>query len=341
MIVGAIKKISEGKNLTSEEAGDLIDFIAEGKALPSQIGAFLTALKMKGETPDEITGLALKMREKALKIDLSGLKNIVDSCGTGGDCSNTFNISTASAILASASAQFSDFAVAKHSNFGFTSQCGSSNVLEALKISFTKSPEECTKFLKKNSIVFIHAPYFHKCTSNVNSVRKEIGIRTVFNYLGPLTNPASPTGQVLGVSNPALAPKIAEVLNNLGCKKAMVVCGQNPTLDEISICGKTLVYKLEKGKIENYELHPEDFGFNIAKLEDITGGTPDVNAGIIKDIFEGKIDDARLDAVLINTAALLWAGNKVQSIEAGITLATSLISNGLAKEKLELLQKPS
>ena len=331
MIQNAIKKVIEGKSLTLKEAGDIIDFIADNKALPSQIGAFLTSLKMKGETVDEITGFALKMREKALKINMDEIDTVVDSCGTGGDCSNSFNISTASAILASASGLM----VAKHSNFGFTSLCGSSNVVEALKISFTKSPQEITKLLKKNNIVFIHAPYFHKCTQNVNSVRKELGIRTVFNYLGPLTNPVSPTGQVLGVANTEIAQTMAEVLNNLGCKKAMVVCGQDPVIDEISICGKTLVYKLEKGKIEHFEIFPEDFGFTRANIKDIEGGTPETNAKIIKDIFNGVIDGAKLDAVLINTAALLWVGDKTDSIENGIKLAKNLISEGLAKKKLK------
>ncbi|MFH0702956.1 MAG: anthranilate phosphoribosyltransferase [bacterium] len=329
----AIIKLVDNKNLTLQEASDIIDFIGSGEALPNQIAVFLTALKIKGETCEEITGFALRMREKAFKIDLDEIDNLVDSCGTGGDFSNTFNISTASAILASSSG----LNVAKHSNFGFTSKCGSSNVIEALGISLSKTPHEVKNNLKKHNIAFIHAPYFHKCTSFVNTVRKEIGIRTVFNFLGPLTNPAYPTGQVLGVANPELCPKIAETLNNLGCKRALVVNGQNPDMDEISVCGKTLVYKLENNKIESFEMHPADFGIKLSKLEDIQGSAPEINAKIIKDIFSGKLDNAKLDATLLNSAALLWVGNKVNSIEKGIESAKELISNKIALKKLQEL----
>ncbi|OGI26369.1 MAG: anthranilate phosphoribosyltransferase [Candidatus Melainabacteria bacterium RIFOXYA12_FULL_32_12] len=335
MLKTSLKKVVDGKNLTIQEAGDLIDFISEGNALPAQIAAFLTALKMKGETPEEITGFALKMRELVPEINLNGIDMIVDSCGTGGDSANTFNISTASAIVASSSGLH----VAKHSNFGFTSKCGSSNVLDALGISLVDTPDSVSDNLKNNNIAFIHAPYFHKCTAQVNDVRKDLGIRTVFNFLGPLTNPTRPTGQVLGVACPKLCPKIAETLKNLGCKKALVVNAQNPAMDEISICGKTLIYKLENGKIESFEIHPEDFGLKIANLKDISGGTPEVNARIIEDIFEGKITDAKLDILLLNSAALLLVGNKTNSLEEGIKSAQDLINSGRTLEKLQELRK--
>ena len=334
MLKEALIKVVDGKNLTSQETSNLIDYLSEGHAAPTLIAAFLTALKMKGETPDEITGFARKMRDKAPKINLDGFDTVVDSCGTGGDHSNTFNISTASAILASSSG----LNVAKHSNFGFTSKCGSSNVLESLGIKLVTTPEEVENSLRKTNITFIHAPYFHKCTFYVNTVRKELGIRTVFNFLGPLTNPTKPTGQVLGVACPKLCPKIAETLNNLGCKKAFVVNGQNPTIDEISICGKTLIYKLENGKIEFIEVHPEDFGIKQAKLEELAGGTPEENAKVIEDIFAGKISGARLDAVMLNSAALLWVGNKADSIENGLKLAYELVSSGKALNKLNELR---
>jgi anthranilate phosphoribosyltransferase len=323
MIKTLIQKLADKKNLSFEESRGVIDFFAEEKATDGQIGAFLTALKLKGETPEEITGFASRMRELAAKVDVSEFENIVDSCGTGGDCSNTFNISTASALLACSSG----LAVAKHSNFGFTSKCGSSNVVEALGLNLSKTPEEALKALKENNIAFLHAPYFHKCTASVNPVRKELGIRTVFNFLGPLTNPACPTGQVLGVAVPELCSKMAETLKNLGCKKALVVNGQNPVIDEISLCGKTLVYRLENGVIDNFYLHPSDFGIKEAKLEELAGDAPEVNARIIKDIFSGKITDSRLNAVIINTAGLLWTGNKANSIEEGIKLAFELIEN--------------
>lgn len=334
MLKAALKKITDGKNLTLQEASDLIDYMGEGIAAPTQIAAFLTALKMKGETPEEITGFAMRMRERAPRINLDGIDTVVDSCGTGGDQANTFNISTASAIVAAASG----LNVAKHSNFGFTSVCGSSNVLECLGIPFVNTPEQVTDNLKKHNIAFIHAPYFHKCTAHVNVVRKDLGIRTVFNFLGPLTNPAKPTGQVLGVACPKLCPKIAETLKNLGCKRAMVVNAQNPVMDEISTCGKTLIYKLENGQIESLEIYPEDFGIKLANLEDISGGTPEINAKIIEDIFSGKTNDAKLDILLINSAALLWAGNKADSLEQGINLARELIYSGKVLKKLEQLR---
>lgn len=323
MIKTLIQKLSDKKNLSVDETAQVMDIFAEGKATNEEIAAFLILLKEKGETAEEITGFACRMRELALKTDTSDFENIVDSCGTGGDCSNTFNISTASAILAS----LSGLTVAKHSNFGFTSKCGSSNVIEALGLNFAKTPEEALKSLKENNIAFLHAPYFHKCTSFVNPVRKTLKIRTVFNILGPLTNPTSPTGQILGVAVPELCPKMAETLKNLGCKKALVVNGQNPTIDEISICGKTLVYRLENGIIDSFYIHPSDFDIKEAKMEDIAGDTPETNAKIIRNIFNGKITGSKLDAVIINTAGLLWAGNKVNSIENGIKTAEELIKN--------------
>jgi len=334
MIKKYILKIKERQNLTAEEAGELIDLMSTGEVLPAQIADLLVFLNDKEENAEEISGFAQRMREKSLKIDTQGLENIVDSCGTGGDKTNTFNISTASAILASSTG----LNVAKHSNFGFTSKCGSSNVLQSLGIELLTSPLEVEKNLKDNNIAFIHAPYFHKCTAHVNSVRKELGIRTVFNLLGPLTNPAFPTGQVIGVSRKELCPKIAEALKNLGCKKALVVNGLNPVMDEISICGKTFISRLDDGKIDSFEIHPEDFGIKQAKLEDIQGDTPDINAKIIEDIFNGKITGAKLDIVLLNSAALLWVGNAVNSIEEGIKTATDIIQSGRAADKLNSLR---
>jgi len=334
MIINAIKKTAEGQDLTFQETADLVEFIGEGQALPSQIAALLTALKIKGETPEEISGFAFKMREKALHLDLNPIGEIVDSCGTGGDCSNTFNISTASAILASSCG----LNVAKHSNFGMTGKCGSSNVLSSLGISLVNSPEEAKKYFEKHNIVFLHAPFFHKATSSVNPVRKEIGIRTIFNFLGPLTNPTNPTGQVLGVACSKTAPKITEALKTLGCKKALVVHGQNPTMDEISICGKTTMYKLENSSIETLDIYPEDFGFKRVSLEYITGGEPDFNAVLIEKIFAGEITDAKKDAVILNAAGLLWVGNKADSLEEGIKVSLNLLESGAALQKLNELR---
>jgi len=335
MLKKYLHKISENQNLTREEAGELIDLMSTGKVPSVQISELLLSLKTKGETVEEITGFAQKMREKAVKINTYGLGNITDSCGTGGDKTNTFNISTASAILAAAAG----VNIAKHSNFGFTSKCGSSNVLQSLGIELSKTPEEVEKSLKENNIAFIHAPYFHKCTAHVNSVRKELGIRTVFNLLGPLTNPAFPTGQIIGVPDRELCPKIAEVLKNLDCERALVVSGINPVMDEISICGKTFVSELNKGKIKNFEIHPEDFGLKTANLEAIQGDTAEINAGIIKDIFNGKILGAKLDVVLLNSAAILWAGNRAGSMEEGLKISKEAVESGRAAEKLNKLKK--
>lgn len=328
-----IQKLADLQNLSAQEASDVIDIFASNQASAGQIGAFLTALKLKGETIEEITGLASRLREKAVQIDTNSFSDIVDSCGTGGDCSNTFNISTASAILAASSG----LCVAKHSNFGFTSQSGSSNVLQSLGIELVQTPEKARENLQRNNITFIHAPYFHKATASVNPIRKEIGIRTVFNFLGPLTNPAKPTGQVLGVAVPELCEKMAHALKGLGCKKALVVNGQNPTIDEFNICGKTLVSRLNNGVIDTFEIYPEDLGLQRAKIQDIAGSTPDINAQIIKDIYNGKITDAKLNAVVYNTAGLLWVGNKVNSLEEGVKLAYELVSSGKAKNKLKNL----
>lgn len=335
MLKKLLEKIDTGKDLSTEEASLAIEIMASGEALPSQIAAFLIALKMKGETVDEITGFALKMREMALKIDVDGLYPLVDSCGTGGDCTNTFNISTASAILASTAG----LNVVKHSNSGFTSKCGSSNVLEALGISLVKTPKEVEGWIKRHNIAFIHAPYFHRSTQHVNPVRKELGVRTIFNFLGPLTNPAKPSGQVLGVSSPDMAVKIAEVLRNLGCEKALVVTGLNPVMDEISVCSETVINRLEEGYITKFTVTPEELGLDKASVTDLQGDTPEYNACIIEGIFKREITDSKLDAVLINTAAILWAGNMCEDLKSGINYAKKLILTDRAFQKLDELRK--
>jgi len=326
-------KLSKKQDLTIKEAGDVIEIISAKEISHEQITDLLISLNNKPVCVEELTGFAQKMREKAVKINTEGLANITDSCGTGGDKTNTFNISTACAILSSTAG----VNIAKHSNYGFTSKSGSSNVLQALGIKLSASAKEVETSLKENNIAFIHAPYFHECTAQVNNVRKELGIRTVFNLLGPLTNPTFPSGQVIGVSDKSLCPKIAEVLKNLGCKRGLVVSGIEPVMDEISICGKTFVSQLNNGKIENFEIHPENFGINQAKLEDIQGGTPEINAEIINNIFKNNIAGAKLDIVLLNSAAVLWAGNAVESFEEGIKTARNLIYSQKADKKLKSL----
>lgn len=335
MIKNILNKLSKKQNLTIDEAKSVIDIIAEEKASPQELAEFLTLLKAKGETIEEITGLAQRIRELAVKINTTDFESIVDSCGTGGDCSNTFNISTASAILTASGG----VNIAKHSNIGFTSKSGSSNVLQALNINLIQTPEEAISQLKTHYITFLHAPYFHKATSYIAPVRKELGFRTVFNILGPLTNPTFPTGQILGVSDPKLCPIMIEALKNLGCKKAMVVNGTDPILDEITICGKTIIYKLENDIIEKFEVYPEDFRIKRAKITDLEGDTPEHNAEIIKNILKGNITDAKLDALTINAASILWAGNAATSLEEGLKLAYELVSSGKGYQKLNELTK--
>ena len=329
MIKEVIKKLSENKNLTFDESRNLIDYISDGNATPGQIGAFLTAITMKKPTVDEMAGFSSRMREKA-NIIKHGYDNVVDSCGTGGDCANTFNISTAASILTSSAG----LKVAKHSNFGITSICGSSNVLQSLGVKLVETPEAAKNQLNYKGITFIHSPFFHKSTASVNPIRKEIGLRTVFNFIGPLVNPAFPTGQVLGVSSHEMCPIIIEVLRTLGVKKALVVHGLDPVIDEISICSESLVFKLENEKIEKLILKPEDLGIKTADIKLLKGSTPDENALKIKDILSGNIKGPARDAVLANTAGLLWTGNKVSSLQEGVEYAANLVNSGQAREKL-------
>ncbi len=333
MFINIIKKLLNHKDLTIEESKNVIEIIATEEISDVQIAAFLTLLKYKGETIEEISGLAQGLREKAEKINISKDKIIVDSCGTGGDQANTFNISTAASIIAAAAG----ICVAKHSNFSLTSKCGSSNVLQALGINLSKTSKEVENDFNNKNIAFIHAPYFHKATSRVHPVRKNLGFRTIFNFLGPLTNPTFPTGQVLGVSDLDMCSKMIEVLKILGCKKALVVNSQNPIIDEISICGKTDIYKLENNKIERFEIHPEDFDIKTATLESISGGTPDENAEIIKNIFSGRLKGPKLDILVLNAAALLWVGEKVLSIQEGVLMVYNLIENRVVYNKLQEL----
>lgn len=331
MLTAALDKITENQDLTEQEAIDVIHRLDTGKVNTAQIAAFLAAIRTKGETIPEITGLAKGMLEKALKINTNGMGTVVDSCGTGGDRSNSFNISTASAIVASAAG----LAVAKHLNYSITSKCGSSNVLEALGIPLLTTAGDVENNLKEHSIAFIHAPYFHKSTFHVNQVRKELKARTIFNYLGPLTNPARPVGQVVGVSRIDMLPKIISVLRNIGCKRALAVSGMEPVIDEISICGKTMVYALDETGISNYQIKPEDFGMNAASMSDIVGGDPDFNARIIRDIFTGTVKGAKLDVLLLNAAAVLWVGGKVTSLTEGVEAARHIVDSGKALEKLK------
>ena len=329
MIKEAIAQLVGGHSLTMDEASTVMNEIMEGTATPAQFGAFVTALRCKGETVDEIAGFARIMRAKALRVNLS--EPVVDTCGTGGDGHGTFNISTTAAFVVAACG----LKVAKHGNRAMSSQCGSADVLEALGVKIDLNPEMVQKCLETVGIGFMMAPVFHPAMKYAAVPRKEVGIRTVFNILGPLTNPAGARAQVLGVPEKSMTEKMATVLKMLGCQRALVVHGQDG-LDEITITGKTFVSELKKGSIKNYEVTPEEFGLPRAKPDSLKGGTVKDNAELLRSILSGK-KGAQRDIVLMNAAAALLAGDKVTTLGQGITLAEQAIDNGKALQKVEEL----
>ena len=344
MIKEAIEKVVRKIDLTEAQTRGVFDEIMSGKATPAQIGSFVTALRMKGETVDEITGAAKVMREKSVKIHTGRLavgidrddinideETIVDTCGTGGSGTNTFNISTTVAFVVAGSG----LKVAKHGNRGASSQCGSADVLEALGVNLDIGPDRVKKCIKEIGIGFMYAPLFHGAMKYAVTPRKEIGIRTIFNLLGPLSNPANATSQVLGVYDAKLTEVIAAVLKKLGCRRALVVSGMD-TLDEITITGKTKITELNKGRLKTYFVSPEKFGMKRSKLEEIKGGGAKENAEILLSILEGE-RGARRNVVLLNAAAALVAGFKAGNFKEGIKLAEDSIDSGRAAGLLNRL----
>ncbi|MCK4245132.1 MAG: anthranilate phosphoribosyltransferase, partial [Candidatus Omnitrophica bacterium] len=340
MIKELIGKVVEKKNLTEKETVQAMEEIMSGKSTPAQIAAFITALRMKGETVAEITGAAKVMREKATTLDL-GEGIIVDTCGTGGDSSETFNISTAVALIAAGGGLL----VAKHGNRSVSSKCGSADVMEALGLNLEVPPEKVAECIKKVGIGFLYAPLFHSAMKYATPVRREIGIRTIFNILGPLTNPANANVQLLGVYKPELTELLANVLKNLGVRSAFVVYGEGNLpasggqgFDEITITGRTRISQLEREKIKTYYIQPEDFGLKRRNSEEIKGGTVEKNSQIILDILKGK-KGAKRDVVLLNAAAVFVAAEKAENIAEGIKVVGKIIDSGKAREKLEALVK--
>jgi len=331
MLKTFILKIVEGNALTREEASMAMDMIMQGNATPSQIAAFITALRMKGETVEEITGLAEKMREHAIRIYPHG-QHLVDTCGTGGDLSGTFNISTISALVAAGAG----VQIAKHGNRSVSSRCGSADLLEALGVKIDIDPKKVEECIDKVGIGFIFAPNFHKAMRFAAPTRKEIGIRTVFNILGPLTNPAHAKAQVLGVFNPDLTETMAAVLKNLGVEHALIVHGMDG-LDEISISDKTKVTQLIDKKIETYYIEPEDFGLHRAKKEEILGGSVAENTEIAIEILENEEKGPKRKVVLMNAAAAIYVGGKAKDLKGGLNLAEKSIDSGAAYKKLQEL----
>jgi anthranilate phosphoribosyltransferase len=332
MIAELIRKAADGADLSGDEAHAAMSEIMAGEASPVQIAAFLVAMRMKGETVEEITEFARVMREHVRPVRASR-RPLVDTCGTGGDVIKTFNISTAAAFVAAGAG----VAVAKHGNRSVTSKCGSADVLEALGIRFDLTPEECTRCIDEIGLGFMFAPSYHPAMKHAGPVRRELGIRTVFNMLGPLTNPAGAEAQVLGVYSPALTEVHAGVLRNLGSRRAFVVHGAGG-LDEISIFGDTRVTELHNGKLRTYDLSPEDAGISrAASAEAIHGGSPEENARTLVSVLEGEEGPAR-DIVLLNAAAAIAAGGLAGTLAEAVPIAAAAIGSGKAMETLRALQ---
>lgn len=327
MLKSYINKIIERVNLTEKEAVEAMSLIMEGNATPAQIGSFITALRMKGETIEEITGFARVMRMKAERI-YPNVDFSVDTCGTGGDGANTFNVSTAAAFVVAAAG----VPVAKHGNRSVSSKCGSADVLEALGCRIELRPDQVKQCIEDIGIGFMFAPNFHKSMKNAAGPRRELGIRTVFNILGPLTNPACAKGQLLGVFRPELTEVMASVLARLGTERALVVHGCDG-LDEISLGGPTMVTELNCGEVTGFVIKPEDFGLKRTDVDRIKGGDKVQNAGIIMEILRGKKHAGR-DMVVLNSAAALYVGKKADSIIEGVGLSHDIIDSGKALKKL-------
>ncbi|KOA19977.1 anthranilate phosphoribosyltransferase [Clostridium homopropionicum DSM 5847] len=327
MLSKAINKLIKKESLSEEEMILALDEIMEGRATDALVGSFLTALTIKGETIEEITGGAKVMRQKAEKINLDSLYTL-DSCGTGGDMAGTFNISTATAFICAAAG----IPVVKHGNRSVSSKCGSADVLEALGANIMLMPSEVENCVKSQGIGFLFAPSFHKAMKNVVKPRKELGFRTIFNILGPLTNPAKAKTQILGVYKETLTEPIARVLQNLGVEHALVVHGMDG-LDEITITRETKVTELKNNNISTYTISPEDFNLSRGEAKDIVGGDAEENANIIKELFKGNKSKKR-DILLLNSGAALYLGKKANSISEGIEMAKEIIDSGLAERKM-------
>lgn len=337
MIKEAIVKIVNKEDLTYDEAYQVMNEIMNGETSQVQNAAFLAALSTKStkaETIDEISGCAAAMREHALKVEHD--YDVLEIVGTGGDGAHSFNISTTAAMVIAAAG----IKVAKHGNRAASSNSGTADCLEALGVNINLEPEKCRQLLDKVGICFLFAQKYHTSMKYVGAIRKELGIRTVFNILGPLTNPAHPSFQVLGVYDELLVEPLAQVLMELGVKKGVVVYGKDK-LDEISISAPTMVCDFENGRYRTYTIKPEDFGFKTAHKSDIEGGTPAENAEITLGILEGRITGPKRDIVLLNAGAGLFSAGRAATLAEGVKLAGELIDSKAAFNKLEELRKAS
>lgn len=328
MIKEAIYQLINGNDLTYEQAREVMEEMMTGTATQAQMGGFLTALRMQGETIDEITAFATVMREKGIKIEPK--REVIDIVGTGGDEVGTFNISTTSAFVVAAGG----VPVTKHGNRSVSSKSGAADVLEKLGVNLNLTPEQNEKVLNACDVCFLFAQKYHSSMKYAASVRKELGVRTVFNILGPLSNPAAATMQLLGVYDKKLAKPMAQVLSNLGVTRGVAVCGEDG-LDEITLTGETDVYEIRFGEITSYTITPEQFGLRRCALQELVGGTPEGNAQISKDILTGKEKGPKRDIVVMNAGMSLYLGKDGISLEEGIQMAQDILDSGKAYEKLQ------
>lgn len=336
MIREAISQIAAGATLSESEAAAVMEEIMTGVATPSQMGAFLTALRLRpgGETVEEIAGCARIMREQAIQVllDEPVARIAMDTCGTGGDGAGTFNVSTGAGILAAAAGA----AVAKHGNRSATSRCGSADVLEALGVRINLGPEQVANCVKQSGFGFMFAQAYHPAMKHVGPTRGEIGIRTIFNILGPLTNPARTRYQVLGVPDPALLRKMGEVLLHLGCKHALIIHGEDG-IDECSLSAPTRICEVRQGgEMREYTIVPEDVGLNrVSDRQIMQGGDPSYNANLLKQFLSEDTDSPATDMLYLNAGAALFASDQVDSLAEGVRLARSTLRVGLARRKLD------
>ena len=327
MIREAIEAVVSGKSLSYEDAALVMNEIMSGEATSAQFGAFVTALRLKGETVDEIAGMARVMREHSLHVEVEG--RLVDTCGTGGDGSGTFNVSTAAAFVAAGAG----VKVAKHGNRAMSGSSGSADVLEAFGARIDLGPESVARCINETGFGFMFAQTFHPSMRFAAGPRREIGIRTVFNILGPLTNPASAEAQVIGVADSSMAAKMAQALGRLGSGRALVVHG-NDGLDEITISDSSSIWELKDGSVTEYSVSPEELGVREASLGEVQASNADESAVAIREVLEGKGGAAR-DIVLLNAAAALLAGDVVETLQDGVAAAANSIDSGGARERME------
>ena len=330
----AIQKVVDGQSLTDAEAERAMTEIMQGEATPAQIGAYLTALRMKGETVDEITGSARAMRRKAVRVRAAD-PLVVDTCGTGGDRRHTFNVSTTAAFVVAGAG----ITVAKHGNRSVSSSSGSADVLKALGVTIELKPAQVEECLNEVGVGFLFAPLFHAAMQHAMGPRREIGVRTLFNLMGPLTNPADAAIQVMGVYAPELTDLIGQVLMNLGSRHCYVVHGEDG-LDEITVTGRTKICEGKDGRIQCYHISPKDVGLKQARIEELKGGSPEENAKITTAILKGEKGPKR-DIVLLNAAPALVACGKAKTLPEAVKLAGTVIDSGAAWDKLSALTRCS